>query len=220
MKALLITALISFLCSIVFRLMHWPGVALLILLALMCVLTFSLINSFVKKSVWKISIFGGWVLAAWTIYIVFRSFYWYCGPRIFGINSMFLFNSILTIIYLITQSKQLSKTVLTLSVLGLLLHFTPSYKICYFFDLNEVINKEFNKVNFSSWDKYSWFLYIRGEKEEALKANQKAIDAYTYNDTGVSNYRLRVDDEILTQLENHKRGIINDTWEDSYIRMF
>ena len=133
---------------------------------------------------------------------------------------MFLFISLLTLVYLITQFKHLSKIVVVFFVLGLLLHLTPSYKICYFFDLNEVINKEFNKVNFSSWDKYSWFLYIRGEKEEALKANQKAIDAYTYNDTGVSNYRLRVDDEILTQLENHKKGIINDTWEDSYLRMF
>lgn len=220
MKPLLLTSIISFLVSILFRLMHWPGVALLILLALACVLIFSIVNSIVKKSVWKISTLGGWVLTAWTTYIVFRSLYWYCGPRIFGVNTMFLFISILTIVYLITQYKQLSKTVITLSVFGLLLHFTPSYKICYFFDLNQVINKEHNKTNYYSWDKYSWFLYIRGEEEAALEANQKALDAYRYNTEGISIHRNRIDSSFLNSIKEHRKGIINDTWTDGYIYIY
>lgn len=198
--------------------MHWPGTSLIAMLSVVMFFVFAIINSFNKKKIGHISVFGGWVIAAWFVYIFFKYLYWYAGPTILGFNSMFLGIFILTLIYLGTvlggENKYLSKTVIVVSLIGTIISFIPSYTICYFFDLNEVINKENNPTNFHSWDKYSWFLYIRGKKEQALEANEKAINAclesgkiYNYD----SSYELNV-------LNGHKFGIMTDTWTDSYIR--
>ena len=109
-----------------------------------------------------------------------------------------------------------SKIVIGLSIFGLSICFVPAHVISYFFNLNEWVNKENNKTNFASWDKYSWFLYIHGDKQRALDANHKAIEAW--------NYRKKVNPSITDDYANipaiimeHENGIMNGTWTDSYL---
>ncbi|MEZ4805785.1 MAG: hypothetical protein R2852_09955, partial [Bacteroidia bacterium] len=59
----------------------------------------------------------------------------------------------------------------------LLLSFTHSHKIYYFFNLNTILNEESRETNYMAWDKYSWFLYISNKQEEAIDANKKAKSA-------------------------------------------
>ncbi len=221
MKGLLIAAVSVFFVSVIFRLLHWPGASLMTMIATCLVFIFAIINSIVKKKVFNINILGGWVLFFWGMYIFFKYLYWYAGPSFAGFNSMFLIVFILTVIYIAVtisnQYKRLSKVVVTTSIIGITFSFIPSYSICYFFDLNEVINKEYNQTNYYSWDKYSWFLYIRGEKNRALESNQKAINALNksveidyINDFDHSTY--------LVILNSHRQGIIDGTWTESYIR--
>lgn len=221
MKGLLLAAVSVFFVSVIFRLIHWPGASLLTMIATCLVFIFAIINSIVKKNIFNISILGGWVLFFWVLYILFKYMYWYAGPSFVGFNSMFLAVFILTVVYIAitvsNQNKRISKVVVITSMVGMTFSFIPSYAICYFFDLNEVINKEYNQTNYYSWDKYSWFLYIRGEKSHALESNQKAIDALNKyrEEYGMAEFEYL---SSLTNLNNHRQGIIDNTWTESYIR--
>jgi hypothetical protein len=219
MKGILIASGSIFLIASTFRLLHWPFASILVILSFLLILIFAVVNSFSKKEIWKIDIFGGWIINSWALYILFRYLYWYCGPSIFGFNAMFLVILILTIIYLSSKkSNAISKTLITISLIGLVFSFIPSYSICYFFDLNEIINKENNNTNYYSWDKYSWFLYIRGEKKRALDANQKAIKAWKNMDKMNGGPHSEFTDIPLILL-NHERAIIHENWTDGYIKM-
>lgn len=221
MKGLLISSISIFLIAILFRLLHWPFSGILTILSFSLIFIFAIVNSIRKKKVWKIDILGGWVIAAWSLYLLFRYMYWYAGPSIIGFNSMFLFALILTIIYLITSfksnSKAISKSVMVISLAGLIFSFVPSYSICYFFELNDVLNKDNKQTNYYSWDKYSWFLYIQGEKKQALYANQKALEAWENIDklNGKPNSEFS---QIPFILNNHKNGIIEQNWTGGYHR--
>lgn len=222
MKGLLLSSVSIFVIAIIFRLVHWPFASILTLFSIFLLLIFAVVNSISKKEVWKIDIFGGWIINSWAIYILFKYMYWNAGPSIMGFNSLFLLVFILTMIYLITsltrKRNELSKAAIIVSLIGLLFSFIPSYSICYFFDLNEVINKENNKTNYYSWDKYSWFLYIRGEKKLALDANQKALKAWKNIDkANGAPYSEFTDIPLI--LMKHERAIIDENWTDGYIKI-
>jgi hypothetical protein len=146
--------------------------------------------------------------------------YWYTGPTFWDVNPMLITIVITTVIYILIiitdNSKKLSKIAITISVLGFLFSFVPSYATCYVFDLNQVLNKRGNETNYYSWDKYSWFLYIRGQDEKAIQANQNAIDAWYKSK---ERFELNDSDTLhLKMLEEHKEGIKNHTWTGGDIR--
>ncbi len=221
MKGLLITSLILFIVSFVFRLVHWPGASVIALFSVLLVFVFAVFNSFSQKKVFQINILGGWVLFSWVLYILFKYMYWHAGPSFLGFNTMFLVVSLITSIYIIqttsTKVKNLSKTVLAVCAIGFVFSFIPAHVQCYFFDLNKVINKENNKTNFYAWDKYSWFLYIKGEKERALQANQKALDALKKCESDYP-FMTSQNPNALYILQDHQVRIENGTWAESYLR--
>ena len=223
MKGILLSSVSFFLLAIIFRLFHWPFASILALFSFFLLIVFAIFNSISKKKVWEIDVFGGWIINSWALYILFKYMYWYAGPSIIGFNSMFLLVFSLTIIYLITsftrKRNEISKAAIAVSLIGLIFSFIPSYSICYFFDLNEVINKENNKTNYFSWDKYSWFLYIRGEKKRALDANQKAIKACENLDklNGLTYSEFK---DIHLILMKHEKAIMEENWTDCYIKIY
>lgn len=222
MKGILLSSISIFLIAIAFRLFHWPFASNLALFSFLMLLVFAIINSISKKKVWKIDVFGGWIINSWALYFLFKYMYWYAGPSIIGFNSMFLIVFLFTIVYLIAlftrRRNEISKAAIAVSFIGLIFSFIPSYSICYFFDLNEVINRENNKTNYFSWDKYSWFLYIRGEKKRALDANQKAIKAWENIDelNGATSSEFK---DIPLVLMKHEKAIMEENWTDGYIKI-
>jgi hypothetical protein len=141
------------------------------------------------------------------------------GPFFDGFSVFFLLVFVLTIWYFLAKSKEWSKLVLVVSILGLVYSFVPAYVNCYFFELNEVINKDNNETNYASWDKYSWFLFQSGKNEEALEANQQAMKAC--QKAGEVN-RLSESEmkEITGRLSQHKEAIngATDIWSGGFSR--
>lgn len=215
MKGLLISALLLFAVSSLFRLLHWPFANIMSLLFVFLSFIFALINSFTKKSTFNTTGLGGWVIFSWSLVILFKYLFWYTGPSFFGIHFLFVIASALTIIYYSSSIKRFSKIVLMVSVFGLSFNFTPTYSICYFFSLNEIMNEEHNETNYRSWDQYSWYLYKGGESVRALKANEKAINARKKYEVEYNDFQ---DSTILILLENHRDGIINETWLDGFVQ--
>lgn len=75
--------------------------------------------------------------------------------------------------------------------------------------MNTALHSESRKINYYSWDKYSWFLYISDKYEEALVANENAQKAVKiciekYNDESAKKYS-----ELINQ---HEKNIINQDW--------
>jgi hypothetical protein len=220
MKGLLFSSAIFFSLAILFRLFHLPSDSLLPIVSCFLLLIFAVVNTFSKKKIGKLNVFGGWVLFAWTLYILFKYQYWNMGPFFDGFSVFFLLVFVLTILYFIAKSKEWSKLVLVVSILGLVYSFVPAYVNCYFFELNEVINKENNETNFASWDKYSWFLFLNGKNEEALDANHRAVKACQ---KAVEVNRLSESEikEIPNRLSQHEKAITGETdiWSDGFIRI-
>lgn len=218
MKKLLISSGLVFLISIVFRIFHLPFSSLFALLAIFLVLIFAVIHSIKKEKVWGINLFATWLIFLWSYYLFARYLFWSTGPGILGFNPLFLLSFIGTIIYAVQSyaKKGVSKIVIGLSIFGLSICFVPAHVISYFFNLNEWVNKENNKINFKSWDEYSWFLYIYGDKERALDANHKAMEAWNYRNKenpSSSPYFQKMQAVIM----EHENGIMNGTWTDSYL---
>jgi hypothetical protein len=219
MKGLLYSSAIFFALAIIFRLYHLPFGSLLPIISCSLLFIFAVINNIRAKQLGSLSAFGGWVLFAWSFYILFKYMYWNMGLFILGFSVFFLLVFALTILYVITNAKRWSKGVLIVSILGLLYSFVPAYVSCYFFDLNEVINKEYNEINYASWDQYSWFLFQSGKNEEALEANQQAMKAC--QKAGEVN-RLSESEmkEITGRLSQHKEAIngATDIWSGGFSR--
>jgi hypothetical protein len=219
MKGLLYSSAIFFALAIIFRLYHLPFGSLLPIISCLLLFIFAVINSIRAKQLGSLNAFGGWVLFAWSFYILFKYMYWNMGLFILGFSVFFLLVFALTILYVITNAKRWSKGVLIVSILGLLYSFVPAYVSCYFFDLNEVINKEYNEINYASWDQYSWFLFQSGKNEEALEANQQAMKAC--QKAGEVN-RLSESEmkEITGRLSQHKEAINGATyiWSGGFSR--
>lgn len=218
MKKLLLSSGLVFLTSIVFRIFHLPFSNLIALLAILLMFIFAVVHSFKKEKVWGINLFATWLIFFWSYYLFARYLFWNIGPGILGFNALFLLTFIGTILYVVQSysKKGISKIVVGFSLIGLSISFVPSHAILYFFDLNEMVNKENNKINFKSWDEYSWFLYIHGDKQRALDANHKAMEAWNYRNKvnpSSSPYFQKMPAIIM----EHEKGIINGTWTDSYL---
>jgi hypothetical protein len=95
-------------------------------------------------------------------------------------------------------------------VLLYLLAYTPSYKIYYLVRLNTTLNGETRDVDYRSWDKYSWFLYLRDKQEEALDANNKAREAVK---SSIENTRDSDAASFATAIELHELQIREKKWE-------
>ena len=122
-------------------------------------------------------------ISAMTVYLLFRVFYWPCGPSFLGFSSLFLIATAISIYYcyLLFKSKKALKTRQIVFGIYFLVFFNNSFlhsfSIYYFLNLSELINAESREYNYKSWDKYSWFLYIANEKDDALEANKEAQNA-------------------------------------------
>lgn len=219
MKGLLYSSTILFALAIIFRLYHLPGNSFLPIISCLLLFIFAVINSIRKKQLGNLSAFGGWVLFAWSLYILFKYMYWNMGLFILGFSVFFLLVFFLTILYFVVHAKSWSKGVLVVSILGLVYSFVPAYVNCYFFDLNEVINKEYNEINYASWDQYSWFLFQYGKNEEALEANQQAMKA-CQKAGEVNRLPASYVKRIMGTLLMHEKAITGETdiWTGGFIR--
>jgi len=187
MKKMQIIALITFLLGVVFKLLHYPGGALILLLGTLLFFVHSIIYLFKNAKTNLPMSFLHLSYSFLTMYLLFRFQYWSCGPRIFGSPLLFLIVLFVTLTCFVLLFK--NKSQFKFSQIFLIVYFAffwvlsyiHSDRIYYFFNLNTVLNSEARETNYNSWDRYSWFLYIANKQDEALEANhkaQKAVEEY------------------------------------------
>lgn len=215
MKKLLIIAWTIFIIGLAFRLLHYPGTAVISLLGTLLLVIHSIIY-LVKNAKTNLPIsFLHLSYSLATIYILFRFQYWPVGPIVLGYSLFFVIVLLVTISCFVLHIT--NKTPIKFSQIFLAIYFafffwlsfTHSDRIYYFFNLNTVINSESRNTNYYSWDKYSWFLYIAGKQDESIEANQnaqKAAEEYLKIIPGEEAIKY------LTTIKQHGQQIRDKNW--------
>ena len=169
-----------FFIGVVFQFLHIPGGGIFPLLSCILLLIHNIIFlcKHVKTDFVKVLLYFSYTVL--TIYVFGRLLYWGWANAIFPIALLFV---IFTLIMYLIKEKPFKIPQIVLVVyftFFLVFSYTPSYKIYYIVHLNTVLHKERRIFDYVSWDKYSWFLHLRGLKNEALEANKEAYQALKY----------------------------------------
>lgn len=215
MKKLLISAWTIFAIGLVFRLLHFPLSALILILGTLLVFIHSIIyiaknaKTNLPSSLLHLS------YALLTIYILVRLQFWPVGPIILGCSSIFIIGLLVTIACFVlhtTRKIPFRFAQLFLAayfVFFFVLSFTPAHKIYYFVNLSSVINGDTRNIRYKAWDKYSWFLYIADEQDQAIEAN---LNAQKAAEKILSRYRDEEALQYLTLIKQHGQQIQDHNW--------
>jgi hypothetical protein len=172
MKGLKIAFISIYLIGLFFKVSHYPGASLLLIIGglvqivdLIKVLT-DKSTSLKNKLAW-----GGALLLS--LSIIFKIQFW-------GFHYLLLLGGIIvSIIYTLKKPIKLnllSFIVIILITSSISINLTPKSKIYYAINLSELFNgKDYKNLSYYGWDKYSWYLYNDGEYEEAKKANDFSL---------------------------------------------
>lgn len=92
-------------------------------------------------------------------------------------------------------------------LLTIFFRFLPSHNTYY------LTNIKFNheiEIDYFSWDKYSWFLYLDGKQDEAMQASKNAQSAV---EKCLQNPKYGDENEYLELIKKHQLEIENKTWK-------
>lgn len=214
MKTFLITSWTLFTIGLILRSLIIPGGSIILILGTLLLIIHSVINLIKKAKTNLPSALLHLSFSFITTYILFRLQYWYCGPSILIFPLLFILVFLLTLISLIIiRSYKLFKIPEALLcvyfVFFIILSFTHSHKIFYILNLNNLIHSESRKIDYYSWDRYSWFLYVSCKYEEAIDANENAKKAVKICIEKYNEELAKKNSELINQ---HEKNIINQNW--------
>jgi hypothetical protein len=215
MKKLHLIAWIFIAIAMTLRLLHYPLSAVFFVLGVFFLFIFSThyavknIGVDLPNSLLYVSFFF------LTLYLLFRLQYWPCGPAVFGFTALFMLAFFVAVICLIVHVSE--KTTFRFPQIIFLLYFfcilvlsyTPSHRIYYFFNLHPLLNTEEILTNYRYWDKYSWFLYKSEKQDEAIEANANALKIvimrlnHTHDPEAMQYARI---------IQDHGQYIKNKSW--------
>lgn len=146
----------------------------------------------------------------WSIYLFFRIQYLSYSGLIFTISLLTTLTYIT--LHIIKKEKfRLPHIIFTLYVgLSIIVFFTSAHKIYYVFNYS-ILNGNTENIYFEKWDKYSWFLYSAGKKNEALEANTNAQKSLKNAKNTISRGEQQ---EYAEMLQKHQTYIIENNWVD------
>jgi len=209
MKNFYIISWIVYGLGMIFQLMHWPGSDIMLLFACLLLLIHFGLFFFIPNTTSNSEKTAFLAITLITTYVTFRlvflpfSYLWFWSA---------LGCSVLSFIFLIstkTRLKWIHYIVIFLLVLSSVLVFVKGDQIFYFKNARYMSEKS-NPCAYGLWDKYSWFLYCSDKTQEALDANQKAIDIVT--EKGPCNPFLSNKENTLQELEHRKEMILEKNW--------
>ncbi len=216
MKKLLITSIIIYFLGLFAKIFHFPA-SLLVILGTGLFIIYSLI--FVVKGIKEKTALSFALLSSsvFLIYILARIFYWTTFP-ILGISLYLILGFGFGILSFINvKSYRLPNLwgVITMTLLFLCSVFLlniSSDRIYYFFNMRDLENNSSGHLEYDMehWDRYSWFLYLKGNYNEASKANEIAIKAAmelnAQTEGGFTFY--------LEKLNERKSKIKSQSWKE------
>ncbi len=200
-----------------FKLSHYPGGSLFFLLGTTLLLIHALVYLVKHYKDNLIQALFNASIALWMMYVLYRIQFWPGAQPIYWAAFAL---STGTLIYCLTKKSGYNlkfMLFITTFLLSSILGYTGSYKIHSFVNLNPIFYADGRAENYYEWDKQTWFCYIAGEEEEALKANEMALSALEHmahsdDDRYASRYFEINDISIKDLLEQRKQRIKDRTW--------
>jgi len=211
MKKIYIISWSILLAGLILRILHLNGAGILMSLSGLLLLIHSLLYLIKHvKSNLPLSVLY-LTFASITIYLIARLQYWSFGRSIFIITCLFTLTYF--IIYLVYKLRIQAVQIVLIGYLVLfeIISYIPSYTIYYYVNMNTLINKDSRRTDYYSWDKYSWFLYIRDRQKEAIEANINAQEAARLYLKKTHDEEAKLYLEIIKQ---HEQQIKDKTWTD------
>jgi hypothetical protein len=216
MRKLHITSWVVFLIGFFFKLLHFDGADILLILGSLLLVIHGVIYALKNADTNLPLSFLHLSLSFWAVHALFRFQFWPSFYFGFGLYLIFAGPLSLTLTCFVMHLKgqlpfrapQIALAVIF--VLSLILNYSQTSTLYYFLNLNAVLNGESRVRDYRSWDKYSWLLYSTDEFNAAADANQKAQKA-------VGEYlKLSPDREAFQHsalIKQHEQQIHNKTWE-------
>lgn len=210
MKKFNLIAWIIFLGGILLKSTHIPGANMIMVLGVLLLLIHCIIYFMKNVSKDFLSSIFHFSSLFWSIYLFFRIQYLSYSGLIFTISLLTTFTYL--ILHIIKKKKyRLPHIAFTLYVgLSLFVFFTSTHQIYYVFNYS-ILNGQTENIYYEKWDKYSWFLYSAGKKDEAIEANLNAQKSLKNAKNTISRDEQQ---EYSEMLQKHEIHIIENNWVD------
>ncbi len=197
-----------FAIGILLKVFKLPMHTVFILVTLLTLIIYYTV-SFFRKNKDTYSLLTGFVTVLW-LFCLLAILKHFSFQKITFVIAIFISIALALLLYknnkLISGNSVLCAAVI---VVTLFVKLLPTHHTYY------VTNIKFNyeiENDYSSWDRYSWFLYTAGHKEDALLANTNARKAL---ENGLSNpiQSHGHEKEYMTILEEHRLAIEQGNWK-------
>lgn len=181
MPRFLLIAYLLFLTGIAFKMFRLPFASLILVVAVLLMLVQSVLYFSRNIKTNAVQSLFYLAVAVSLVYVTFRIQYWPTGRHPFGPSTVYSFVTAATlayvVVFIVKKQRVNFKFIFILALFGATFYLTtlPVRQVHYALYLNGITYNEGRKSNFIDWHKYSWFLYSDGMFDEALEANQMAI---------------------------------------------
>ena len=209
MKNFYIISWIFYGLGLFFLLMHLPGNDIMLLFGCLLLLIHFGLFFFIPNTSSNSEKTAYLAITLITSYVTFRLIFL---PFSYLLLGGALICSVLSFIFLVSTNNRLKwihYIVIVLIALSSVLVFVKGDQI-YYVKNARYMSVDSNPCAYGLWDKYSWFLYCSDKTQEALDANQKAIDIVT--EKGTCNAFLSNKENTLQELEHRKEMILEKNW--------
>ncbi len=166
-----------FLLGVIFLFFHVPNNLLMVLSASVILVILSLTELYRHgREAWAISlIFFSFALIS--LYVTGRLHFWFISKILFIFTAIISGFTLLFYFIFLRRAGWQGILLFSCFLFTIWLSNLPSHRIFYAIRLNTMLNRESRATDYRSWDKYSWFLFIRDNRYAALEANKKAKEA-------------------------------------------
>jgi hypothetical protein len=209
MRIFFIISCSLFVIGFLFKLLHLPGAALGLVFGSGLLVCHSLIYLLINSRTQLVKSFVFIVFAFASLYLMFRLLFWPGAQT--ALIAVVTTAIIGVIIMVVSKTKPTGMQLFVALYLGvcIMLGFVHSDRIYYFTNYNQ-LNQSPVKYPFI-WDKYSWFLYLAGRKDEAAIANANAREALAAGHEDFY-YETRDNEPPQVRLERHGKLIAENGW--------
>ena len=193
------------------KMAHLPGSGSLLILSGITFLLGALVILFKsvknkKKDQIKVAIYD-LTIAVFVCFLIFRLQFWEFSNAVL-VAALILLT--VNILFVFNQLNWLRKIfIIGLVSLSSIVFFTRAHVIMKTLYLNEFFHPDSKKIDYRSWDKYSWFLYLAERYDEALVANEIALNIIN-SDNDLINY----DETYFNSITRHRKLISDRNWNN------
>lgn len=191
--------------GIVLKLFKLPMHTVFILVILLAILIYY-IFCLIKKSKDIHSILAGFLTVIW-LFCLLTLLKHFSFQSIVWITSI---SASVPVLFLLYKNKKLislnSIFCFVIIAFTVFIKFLPAHNTYYLTNIK--LNHEI-EIDYYSWDKYSWFLYMEGKDDEAMQANKSAQAAV---EKCLQNPIFGDENEYFTLIKEHELAIKNKNW--------